>query len=395
MEAESVHAGGGWTVGDYLPYGRQWIDESDIAAVVEVLRSDYLTTGPRVQHFEERFAREVGSKEAVALSSGTAALHAALHGLDVRAGDEVLVPAVTFVATANAVLYQGGKPIIVDVDPDTLLIDLRDAEYKRTDRTVGVIAVDYAGQPCDYDEIRSFANRHGMFVLADACHSLGASYNGQAVGTLVDASAFSLHPVKAITAGEGGVVTTNNHKIAEKVRRFRNHGIDMDHWRRSDTQTWEYSVTTLGYNYRLSDIHCALADSQLSKLRQWIRRRNEIAADYDSRIQDLSELKPLSRLPHRTHAFHLYVVRLMKGGAKARKNLFQSLRSAGIGVAVHYRPVHLHPYYRQLGYQPGQCPIAEAAYDQLLTLPTYPSMNVAALDEVIRSLKVGLGIHAA
>jgi hypothetical protein len=241
-----------------LPYGRQTIGGDDIAAVVETLRSDWLTTGPKVGEFERAFAAYTGAAEAVAVTNGTAALHAAMAALDIGPGDEVIVPPMTFAASANCVVYQGGTPVFADVDADTLLIDPAEVERRISPRTRAIVAVDYAGQPCDYDALQAIADEHGLALVADACHALGGSDHGRPVGTLADLSTFSLHPVKHITTGEGGVITTNDPELAARMRIFRNHGITSDHRQREQQGSWFYEMTDLGYNYRLTDVQCAL-----------------------------------------------------------------------------------------------------------------------------------------
>ncbi len=371
-----------------IPYGRHWVDEEDITEVVKVLRSDWLTTGPRVEQFERHFAAAVTAEHSVALCNGTAALHAAMHVLGIGPGDEVLVPAMTFAATANAVLYQQATPVFVDVDPETLLIDTADAEQKLSARTRALVAVDYAGHPCDYDALNDLARRHDLALVADACHSLGGAYRDRPVGTLADVTVFSLHPVKPITTGEGGVLTMRDPDLADRARRFRNHGIVQDLHRRHDTATWFYEQTELGHNYRLSDIQCALGISQLRKLADWVARRNQIAARYHRALADHPAVQPLHVRRRVVHAYHLYVVRLTgAAGAARRESVFRALRASGIGVNVHYIPVHLHPYYHNyVGTRRGMCPAAEAAYQQILTLPVYPRMRDADIDRVIETL---------
>ena len=368
-----------------LPYGRQWIDEEDIAAVVEVLRSDWLTTGPKVAEFEAAFAHFTGVQEAVAVSNGTAALHAAMYAIDIGPRDEVIVPAMTFAASANCVVYQGGTPVFADVDPDTLLIDPEQVELRITPRTKAIIAVDYAGQPCDYDRLRNIADRHGLWLVADACHSLGGSYKGRPVGSLADLSTFSLHPVKPITSGEGGMITTNNAALAQRMRVFRNHGITTDHRQRSQQGSWFYEMVDLGYNYRLTDFQCALGLSQLRKLPGWVARRRKIAQRYDTNFSEMERVLPLAVRPEVVHAYHLYVVRV-KGReiGMSRAQVFAALRSEGIGVNVHYIPVHLHPFYRShFGTGPGMCPVAEKAYEEIITLPIFPAMSDDDIDDVV------------
>jgi perosamine synthetase len=369
-----------------LPYGRQWVDDEDIAAVVETLRSDWLTTGPKVEEFEKAFAAFTGAGHAVAVSNGTAALHAATAALGIGPGDEVVVPAITFVASANCVVYQGGTPVFADVEGDTLLIDPQDVERKITARTKAVIAVDYAGQPCDYEALRAIAARHKIALVADACHALGGSFRGRPVGSLADLSTFSLHPVKPITCGEGGVITTNDAELAKAMRVFRSHGISSDFRQREKQGSWAYEMVSLGYNYRLSDIQCALAASQLKKLPAWVERRQAIARQYDEAFAGDTRFAPLAVRDGVSHGYHLYVIR--HGFGFDRGRFFQELRSEGIGANVHYAPVHLHPFYRQtFGTGPGLCPVAEAAYEQILTLPVFPRMTEEDVADVIMAVK--------
>lgn len=371
-----------------LPYGRQTVDESDVQAVVAALRSDWLTTGPKVKEFEKAFAGYLGVGEAVAVSSGTAALHTAMHALDVGPGDEVIVPALTFAASANCVLYQGATPVFADIDDDTLLLDPADAAAKMSPRTRAVVAVDYAGQPCDYDRLQRVARRHGVSVVADACHAAGASYKNRAVGTLADLTVFSFHPVKAMTTGEGGMITTESFETAYRMRRFRSHGITFDHVERQQQGSWYYEMIDLGYNYRLSDVQCALGISQLEKLGEWVARRQAIASRYDAAMAGLPGVRPQKISQEVGHAYHLYVIRLDLDRLSAdRARIFSALRAEGIGVNVHYLPVHLHPYYRQrFGTRVGMCPRAEAAYEEMISLPIFPSMSEDDVEDVIEAL---------
>jgi perosamine synthetase len=370
----------------FLPYGRHLVDGDDIAAVIEALGSAWLTTGPRVPAFERALADKVGARDAVAVSSGTAALHCAMHALGIGPGDEVIVPALTFAATANCVVYQGATPVFADVDPATLLLDPAAVARRITPRTRAVVAVDYAGQPCDYDALRALTEAHGVALVADACHALGGAYRGRPVGSLADLSCFSFHPVKHITTGEGGAIVCDDPALAGRMRRFRNHGITTDHRERQERGTWEYEMEVLGYNYRLSDIQCALGISQLRKLPGWIVRRRALAALYDTALAE-SPFRPLRVARHVEHAYHLYVVRLPLDSGLDRAQVFRHLRAAGIGVNVHYRPVHLHPYYRStFGTGPGLCPVAEAAYDEILTLPLHHGMADEDATRVIGEL---------
>jgi perosamine synthetase len=373
-----------------IPYGRQSIDEEDIKAVIEVLRSDWLTTGPKVAEFEKALARYVGAKYAVAVSSGTAALHCAMYALGIGPGHEVIVPTMTFAASANCVVYQGGTPVFVDVAPDTLLIDAKEVERKITPRTKAIVAVDYAGQPCDYDALRAIADQYHLPLVADACHSLGATYRRRSVGSLADLSVFSFHPVKHITTGEGGMITTDHEEYAKRMRIFRNHGINSDHWQREAQGLWFYEMVDLGYNYRITDFQCALGMSQLQKLPRWLVRRQEIARLYDAAFAEIKGIKPLTVKADVRHAYHLYVVRINQDETgMGRGEFYQALRSRGIGVNVHYVPVHLHPFYQnRFGTGWGLCPVAESAYEQILSLPMYPAMTDEEIKIVVHSMEI-------
>jgi perosamine synthetase len=371
-----------------LPYGRQSIDESDVAAVVAALRSDFLTTGPRVAAFERAFAERHASHHAVAVSNGTAALHITMAAFGFGPGDEVLVTPLTFAASANAVLYVGATPKFVDVEADTLLLDPVKVRAAITPRTRAIVAVDYAGHPADYDSLSAIASQHGLKLIADACHATGATYRGRSVGTLADASCFSFHPVKTITTGEGGLVTTADPAFAGKLRRLRHHGIDIDANTRSAMGSWVYEMVELGWNYRLTDVQCALGSSQLERLDGWLSRRRAIAAEYDRAFMNLELARPLAARDHVEHGRHLYVLQLaheqLRGG---RASVFAALRAEGIGVNVHYLPVHLHPYYRQtLGTGPGLCPVAEQAYEGLVSLPLFPAMTDADVADVVAAV---------
>lgn len=367
-----------------IPYGKQWVDDEDVAAVVDVLKSDWLTTGPVVSQFEEAVAEFVGAEHAVAVNSGTAALHAMMFALGIGYGDEVIVPTLTFAATANCVVFQGGTPVFVDVLPETLLIDPAAVEVAITPKTKAIIAVDYAGQPCNYARLQAIADEHGIPLLTDGCHALGASYGETMVGSVTEMTAFSFHPVKPITTGEGGMVTTNNADFAKKMRSFRSHGIQTDARQREEQGTWFYEMQELGYNYRICDIQCALGLRQLSKLPAWIERRQDIARQYDEAFSRSAQIRPLKCHAHVSHGYHLYVVRLMN---QNRGQVFQSLRDSGIGVNVHYVPVHLHPFYRvNFGTHVGQCPVAEAAYECMISLPVFPRMTDEDVLTVISTL---------
>jgi len=380
-----------------LPYGHQWLDGSDLKAVAEVLRSDWLTTGPKVQEFEQAFAEFVDAKEAVAVSSGTAALHAAMFAAELEPGDEVIVPPMTFAATANCIVFQGGIPVFTDVDPSTLLLDPNQVEAKITPRTKAIIAVDYTGQPCDYDALRAIADQHNLLLVADACHALGGSYKGRRVGSLADVNTFSFHPVKHMTTGEGGMICTSDMTRAKKMRTFRNHGITTDHHQRARKGSWFYEMTALGYNYRLTDVQCALGLSQLCKVPGWVARRQKLAQLYNQALAKLPTVEPLMLRQDVSHAYHLYVVKLDPARLRVgRGEVFSALRAENIGVNVHYIPVHLHPFYRErFGTGPGLCPVAEVAYERLLSLPIFPGMTNKDTSDVITAFSKVMDAYQA
>lgn len=371
-----------------LPYGHQIIDDDDIAAVVSVLKSDWITTGPKVGEFEEAFASHVGAKYAVSFTSGTAALHAAAYAAGLRSGDEAITTPMTFCATANCILYQRATPVFADVSPDTLNINPEEIEARITGRTKALIPVDFAGHPADLSSIGEIAEDRGLMVIEDGCHALGAKYKGQSVGSISDLTVFSFHPVKHLTTGEGGMVVTDSHDMASKLRTFRNHGIESDFRQRSLQGSWFYEMVDLGYNYRLTDIQCSLGLSQLGKQKNWLARRQAIAGIYDSAFRKNPYVKPLGLRPDVSHAYHLYVVRLNLPGLRAgRDEIFSALRAEGIGVNVHYIPVHLHPFYRQnLATGTGMYPVAEEAYDQILSLPMFPGMSDSDANDVVDAM---------
>ncbi len=381
---------------NFLPYGRQSVDEADIAAVVEVLEGDWLTTGPKVAEFEAAWAARVGAQHAMAVNSGTAALHAAVFAAGIGPGDEVIVTPMTFAASANCVLYQGGTPVFADVKPATLNLDPGAVEKALTRRTRAIVTVDYAGQPSDLDELSHIASRHGLLLIEDAAHAVGATYRGRPVGAISRLTTFSTHPVKHVTTGEGGLVTTDDSGLAERVRWFRNHGITTDHRQRADKGGWFYEMVALGYNYRLPDINCALGLSQLRKLDGWLNRRRAIAARYDQAFAGEPAIDPLVIGPDREPAWHLYPILLDPARLRVgRGQIFAALRAENIGVNVHYIPVYWHPYYRNLGYRRGLCPVAEDVYERLLTLPLFPTMADRDVDDVISAVHKVLEAYSA
>jgi perosamine synthetase len=372
-----------------IPYGRQEIDDDDIAAVVDVLRGDWLTTGPAVERFERAFGDLVGAEHAVAVSNGTAALHVAMLAAGVGPGDEVIVPTLTFAASANAARYVGATVRFCDVRADTLGIDVEHAEDLVTDRTRAIVVVDYAGIPCDLDEVMRLADQHDLVVIEDACHAVGATYRGRPIGSIAHLSTFSFHPVKHLTTGEGGMVTTADPVLERRLRRFRNHGIDTDFRQRETAGTWEYDVVELGYNFRLSDINAALGASQVAKVPTWVGRRRELAARYRRLLADLPVIL-LDEPDDVVASWHLFPVLVdTDSGARDRADVFTTLRESGIAVNVHYRPLHLHTTFA--GTARGQrFPVAEHAYERLLSLPMWHGLTDAEQDRVVETLASAL-----
>ena len=397
VSAQTLALNGGSPVrATYLPYGRQAVEESDIKAVVEVLRSDWLTTGPKVAEFEEAFAAQVDAAYAVAFSSGTAALHAAAFAAGLKSGDEAITTPLTFAATANCVLYQGATPVFADVCADTLNLDPQQVEKKISPKTRAILPVDYAGHPAEMTAILEIARRRGMIVIEDACHALGATYGRKRVGGIADMTVFSFHPVKHITTGEGGMVTTNDERLAETLRRFRNHGISSEARARQNAGQWHYEMVQLGFNYRLPDIVCALGLEQLKRLEANLARRREIAAVYTTALREIRGMVVPTVRSEANPAWHLYPIRLELDRLNAdRAQIFRALRAENIGVNVHYIPVHYHPYYRErFGERAGEFPVAENAYERLISLPMFHAMTDGDVEDVMHALRKVLGHYA-
>lgn len=380
----------------FIPYGRQSIDEEDIQAVVDVLRSDYLTTGPKVTEFEQAVAAYVGAKYAVAMSNGTAALHMACLAAGIGTGDEVITTPITFAASANCALYCGAKPVFADIKPDTYNIDPEDIERKITDKTKAIIAVHYTGQPCEMDAIHEIAKKHNLIVIEDGAQVISGEYKGRKVGALSDMTTFSFHPVKPITTGEGGMVTTNDEKLYERLKLFHTHGITREEALLENNEgPWYYEQLELGFNYRITDIQCALGLSQLKKLDAYVSHRRALAKRYDEAfakaITDCQLLdekgEPLLITPYQhpdcLSSYHLYMIQVP---ADRRQEIFVALRQAGIGVNVHYIPVYKLPYYQRHGYEKVCCPNAEAFYNRAITLPLYADMTFEQVDYVVEQV---------
>jgi perosamine synthetase len=368
-----------------IPYGKQTIEQDDIQAVVDVLQSDFLTTGPKIAEFEQTVADYVGAKYAVAISNGTSALHAACFAAGIGPGDEVITTPLTFAASANCVLYCGGTPVFADVDPKTYNIDPEDIRRKITDRTKAIIAVHLAGQPCDMDAIHSIAREHGLIVIEDGAHALGSVYKGKKVGSMSDMTTFSFHPVKPITTGEGGMIVTDKEDFYKKMVLFRSHGITRDDsmMTRNDGP-WFYQQFDLGYNYRITDIQCALGCSQMKKLDRFLARRKEIVARYNEAFADCDNIITPYQLSDTESGWHLYIVQVKNCD---RRQVFEAMREKGIGVNVHYIPVYMHPYYQEHGYENVHCANAEEIYSHIISLPLYPGLTSEQQDYVIDTLK--------
>lgn len=370
----------------YLAYGRQWIDDEDIQSVVDVLKGDYLTTGPTINKFEQALADYVGAKYAVAFSNGTAALHGACFAAGIGEGDEVITTPMTFAASANCVLYMGGTPVFADIDNKTYNINPENIEKLITDKTKAIIPVDFTGQPVELDTILDLAKKHNLVVIEDAAHALGATYKDRKVGSIADMTMFSFHPVKHITTGEGGIITTNNKNYYEKLLQFRSHGITRNHDQliNKNEGPWYYEMQFLGYNYRMTDFQAALGLSQLKKNDKFVEIRKQYVDLYNKAFEQHKFVDPPYLKTGCDSSWHLYVIRLKLDELNAdRKEIFEALISENIGVNVHYIPVHLLPYYSDLGYQKGICPNAEKLYEEIITLPLYPAMDKQDIEDVI------------
>ena len=372
----------------FLPYGHQSIDESDIRSVIETLKSDWLTTGPKVSEFEERFAAYVSARYAISFSSGTAALHAAAYAAELQPGDEAITTPLTFAATANCVLYQGAKPVFADIRGDTLNLDPELVKRRISSRTKALLPVDYAGHPSDLDAFLRIADAHGLVVIEDACHALGAEYRGRKIGTLSHMTIFSFHPVKHLTTGEGGMVTTDNSRLADILRRFRNHGISTEARQRESAGVWHYDMVLLGFNYRLPDIGCALGLAQLGRMAANLARRREIAARYDAAFTHIPQVTIPQIGEGANSAWHLYTIRIDPCQLCAgRDEILHALRAENIGANVHYPPVHLHSYYRaHFGFRGGEYPNAEEASKRLISLPMFHGMTDRDVENVIEAV---------
>ncbi len=373
-----------------LPYGRQWIDDADVAAVSEVLTSDWLTTGPWVADFEQAIAERSQAAHAVSCTSGTAALHIAYAAAGVGPGDEVITTPMTYVATASGAMHHGAKVVFADIEPDTANIDPAAVEAAVTHRTKVIAGVDYAGQPVDADRLNEIAHRAGALTLQDAAHSIGSTYKGRPVGSLSDVTTYSFFPTKNLTTAEGGAVVTDDAALALRADEFHTIGVSRDRttYRHPDEGPWWYEVPAIGLNYRLSDVHAALGLSQLTKLDDFKARRTELFARYQAGLADVDGLRLPTVRDWADPTWHLYPVRVLGG---RRREVFERLRAAGIGVQVNYIPVYWHPVFEDLGYRRGMCPNAEQFYREEISLPMFARLSFDDQDRVIGTLRSILG----
>ena len=373
-----------------IGYGHQYIDDADIQAVVDVLRSDYLTCGPKIEEAEAKLCKITGAKYAVLIANGTAALHAACFAAGIGPGDEVITTPITFAASANCALYCGARPVFADIDPETYNIDPDSIEKCITDKTRAVVAVDFTGQAVEIRRIREICDRHNLIFIEDAAHSLGTKYNGKPVGSLADMTEFSFHPVKTCTAGEGGAITTDNEALYKRLLLFRTHGITrVQEWMDKPSEGgWYYQQIDLGYNYRMTDIQAALLSSQLDKLDLFSRRRKELVKRYDEAFAQMPEILVQKEIPESDTVRHLYIIQLNTDLLKCgRKEVFEALQAEGVGVNVHYIPVYSFPYYQKLGYTMGCCPHAEHLYERIISIPLFYSMTDEDQEKVIRAVQ--------
>lgn len=389
MEKLAIH-GGTPVFEKRIGYGHQYIDDADIQAVVDVLKSDFLTCGPKIDEAEKKLCEITGAKYAVLISNGTAALHAACFAAGVGEGDEVITTPMTFAASANCALYCGARPVFADINPDTYNIDPDSVEKCITERTKAVVAVDFTGQAVELDRLRAICDRHGLILIEDAAHAIGTKFNGKPVGSIADMTEFSFHPVKTCTAGEGGAVTTNDEELYNKLLMFRTHCITRD-VRFMDQEPeggWYYQQVGLGYNFRVTDMQAALLSSQLDKLDLFAARRKELVRKYDEAFAKMPEIIVQKEIPESDTVRHLYIIQLKFDALNCtRKEVFEALQAEGIGVNVHYIPTYYFPYYKKLGYRKGLCPNAEKLYEGIITIPLYYSMTDEEQEKVVYAVK--------
>lgn len=388
---EQLAIKGGKPVRDtQIYYGRQWIDEEDIQAVETALRDRLITCGPRVERLEQKLCEVTGAKYAVAVSNGTAALHTACMALGIGPGDEVITTPITFAASANCARYCGATVVFADINPETYNIDSKDIEKKITPRTKAIVAVHFTGQSIEHDEIRALCDQHGIYLIEDAAHAIGTKYKGQPIGSIADVTCFSFHPVKTVTSGEGGAVTTNDEALYKKLVLFHAHGITHDQaWMENEPEGhWYYEQIALGYNYRMTDFQAALLMSQLDKLPMFTERRKEIVDFYNEQLADVEELILQKEIPESDTTRHLYIIQLKLDKLTCtRREFFDAMSAENVCCQVHYIPVYYFPYYRNLGYEKGLCPNAEKMYEGIMSIPLYPAMSSQDMQDVVRAVK--------
>lgn len=372
-------------------YGRQWIDEDDIQAVAEVLRSDYITCGPKVDEFEQDLVNYTTAKYAVAVCNGTAALHCACMAAGIGPGDEVITTPLTFAASANCALYCGAKPVFADIDPDTYNIDPESIRAHITPKTKAIVAVDFTGQAVKHKELRTLCDEFHLVFIEDAAHAIATQYDGKPIGSLADMTCFSFHPVKTITGGEGGAITTNSSEYYKRLMLARTHGITHDEAQMENAPhegSWYYEQIMLGYNYRLTDFQAALITSQMKKLDKFAARRKEIVKAYDQVFSQIPEIIVQKEIPESDTCRHLYIIRLNSEKLTCtRREFFDAMSAENVQCQIHYVPVYWFPYYQHLGYQKGLCPNAEEVYNGIMSIPLYPKMSNQDVQDVIRAVK--------
>lgn len=371
-------------------YGRQWVDEDDIQAVADTLRSNYITCGPKSVELEKKLCEITDAKYAVVCSNGTAALHLACMAIGIKPGDEVIVSSITFAASSNCVLYCGGTPVFADIRPDTYNIDVEDVRRKITEKTKAIVAVDFSGQAVELSELRKICDENNLYLIEDSAHAIGTRYEGKAVGSIADITTFSFHPVKTVTAGEGGACMTNDEKLYKKLHLLRSHGItkDPDEMVRESEGDWYQEQIMLGYNYRMTDFQAALLLSQLNKLKSFSDRRKEIRKAYDEAFEAMPELFLQKSIEESDTTQHLYIIRLNPENLSCtRREFFDALYAEGTCPQVHYIPVYRHPYYESIGYKKGLCPVAEATYSQIMSIPFYAAMTDEDVKDTIKAVK--------
>ncbi len=371
-------------------YGHQYLDEADYNAVLDVLKSDYLTCGPKIEELEAKLCKITGAKHAVVCSNGTAALHIAAMAAGVKPGDEVITTPITFAASANCALYCGAIPVFADINPKTYNIDPDSVEAHITDKTKAIVAVDYTGQAVELDRLREIAHKHNLILIEDGAHSIGTLYKGQPVGSIADMTTFSFHPVKTVTAAEGGAVMTNDDALYERLALFRSHGItrNTNLMKNESDGPWYYEQVELGYNYRMTDVQAGLLISQLDKLQMFKERRKQLVDRYNAAFANVDGIIIQEEIPESDTCRHLYILRLNTKVLNVnRRQFFDAMGAEGICCNVHYIPVYYFPHYESLGYKRGLCPNAEGLYEEMLSLPLYYGMTDADQEDVINAVK--------